>query len=299
MSALSANQRGILAIVGCMASFTVNDVLVKQIIRTYPVGETIFIRGIMSTLLIGIALVIFGHGPQLRPAISSRMTSRSIFDGLSTVCFVAALAHMQLANLAAVLQVAPLILTALSVVFYREIVGWRRWAAIGVGFAGALLVIKPTPSAFDIWAIVGMFSAVFAALRELQNRRIASSVPTLVIAFWGAIGITLFGALFFVTEEWRMFARDDLIQLFIAAMFVATALYLMALGFRGVDLSVVAPFRYSYLLTSAIGGYLVFGELPDGWTLVGALLIVGSGLYALHREVVRRRDLTGSATPAA
>ena len=299
MSALSANQRGILAIVGCMASYTVNDVLVKQIIRTYPVGETIFIRGIMSTLLIGIALVIFGHGPQLRPAISSRMTSRSIFDGLSTVCFVAALAHMQLANLAAVLQVAPLILTALSVVFYREIVGWRRWAAIGVGFAGALLVIKPTPSAFDIWAIVGMFSAVFAALRELQNRRIASSVPTLVIAFWGAIGITLFGALFFVTEEWRMFARDDLIQLFIAAMFVATALYLMALGFRGVDLSVVAPFRYSYLLTSAIGGYLVFGELPDGWTLVGALLIVGSGLYALHREVVRRRDLTGSATPAA
>ncbi len=299
MSPLSANQRGILAIVGCMASYTVNDVLVKQIVRNYPIGEVIFVRGIMSTLLIGAAVVAFGHASELRAAISARMSARSVFDGLSTACFVAALAHMQLANLAAVLQVAPLIITALSVLFYRELVGWRRWAAVSVGFLGALFVIKPTPSAFDIWAVVGMLSAVFAALRELQTRRIDRSVPTLVIAFWGAICITLFGTLFAVTEEWRMIARHDLLQLFIASTFVAIAIYLMALGFRGVDLSVVAPFRYSYLLTSALGGYLVFGEVPDGWTAVGAVLIVGSGLYALHRETVRRRDLTGSTTPAA
>jgi drug/metabolite transporter (DMT)-like permease len=299
LSALSANQRGILAIVGCMASYTVNDVLVKQIVRTYPVGEVIFVRGIMSTLLIGAAVVAFGYASEIRTAISARMTARSVFDGLSTACFVAALAHMQLANLAAVLQVAPLIITALSVLFYRELVGWRRWTAVSVGFLGALLVIKPTPSAFDIWALVGTLSAVAAALRELQTRRIDRSVPTLVIAFWGAIAIMLFGTLFAVTEEWRMIAHPDLLQIFIASTFVAVAIYLMALGFRGVDMSVVAPFRYSYLLTSAIGGYLVFGEVPDGWTAVGAVLIVGSGLYALHREAVRRRDLTGNATPAA
>ena len=71
------------------------------------------------------------------------------------------------------------------------------------------------------------------------------------------------------------------------------------MAFRGVDLSVVAPFRYSYLITSAVAGYLVFSEVPDAWSVAGAMLIVASGLYALHREAVRRRDITGEATPAA
>jgi drug/metabolite transporter (DMT)-like permease len=296
---MSANQRGILAIVGCMASYTINDTLVKQIIRSYPIGEVIFIRGLMSAALIGTAAVIFGHAAELRRALNGRLATRSVFDGLSTACFIAALAHMRLADLAAVLQIAPLIITALSVIFYREIVGWRRWTAIGVGFVGALMVIKPTPSAFDVWALVGAGSALFAALREMLNRRIGHEVPTLVIAFWGALGISIFGGLFGAAEQWRMFAPYDFLMLLVASVFVAMAIFLMALGFRRVDLSVVAPFRYSYLITSAIAGYVVFNELPDRWSTAGALLIVASGLYALHREAVRRRNLTGEATPAA
>ena len=87
-----------------------------------------------------------------------------------------------------------------------------------------------------------------------------------------------------MTEDWRPFAGGDLVQLFIAAFFVGIAIYLVALGFRDVDLSVVAPFRYIYLLTSALGGFLMFREVPDGWTVVGAVLIVGGGIYTLHRE---------------
>jgi drug/metabolite transporter (DMT)-like permease len=206
---------------------------------------------------------------------------------------------MGLANVAAVLQIGPLLITAMSVMAFRETVGWRRWTAISIGFFGALLVIKPVPAAFDIWAIVAAGSALFAAVRELLNRRIDRAVPTLVIAFWGAVGITLFGSLFVFTEEWRVFELHDLAQLFVASGFVGLAIYLMALGFRDVDLSVVAPFRYSYLITSAIGGFLVFGEWPDGWTVVGSLLIVGSGIYALHREALNRRQLTATARTAA
>jgi drug/metabolite transporter (DMT)-like permease len=296
---MTANQRGIAAICGCMASYTVNDVLVKQILRDYPVGEVIFVRGLISALLIGAFVLAFGHAKQLRVAMGPLMATRSVCDGLSTVCFIAALAHMQLANVAAVLQIGPLMITALSVFFYREAVGWRRWTAVGVGFAGALLVIKPIPSAFDIWAVVAAGSALFAALREITNRNIHRDVPTLVIAFWGAVGITLFGTLFAFAEQWRTFEIGDLIQLFVASVFVGLAIYLMALGFRNVDLSAVAPFRYSYLLTSALGGYLVFSELPDHWTLIGAVLIVGSGLYALHREAARKRLLSADATTAA
>jgi drug/metabolite transporter (DMT)-like permease len=123
-------------------------------------------------------------------------------------------------------------------------------------------------------------------------------VPTIVIAFWAAATMTLFGTLFAIAEDWRMLTAGDLMRLLFAAGFMGIAIYLMVLGFRNVDLSVVAPFRYSYLLTSAIGGYLVFREWPDGWTILGALLIVASGIYTLHREAVRRRILTAKATPA-
>ena len=232
--------------------------------------------------------------------MSRLLAARSLCDGLSTAGFIAALAHMQLANVAAVLQIAPLMITALSVVLYREAVGWRRWTAIGVGFVGALLVIKPMPSAFNIWAIVGAASALAAALREIQTRRIGHARAGPRGRVLGRGRASRCSALFFtVSEDWRMFGGGDLFQLFIAAVFVGIAIYLLALGFRDVDLSVVAPFRYSYLLTSALGGFLVFREVPDGWTVVGAVLIVGSGIYTLHREAVRRRALTGQGDAGA
>ena len=296
---LSNNQRGIAAVCGCMVSYTINDVLVKKLLQTYPVGETIFIRGIMCTLLIGAAALAFGNARALRAPMSRILASRSLCDGLSTVGFIAALAHMKLANVSATLQIAPLIITAMSVVLYREMVGWRRWTAITVGFGGALLVIKPIPSEFDIWAIVAAGSAIAAAVRELQTRQIGKAVPVLVVAFWGGVAITLCGLAFVVTEDWRLYTIPDLFQLFVAAFFVGIAIYLLALAFRDVDLSVVAPFRYTYLITSALGGYLVFREVPDGWTVVGAILIVGSGIYTLHREAARRRSVTGTAAPAA
>ena len=298
LSSLSNNQRGIAAICGCMASYTINDVLVKQILFTYPVGEVIFVRGVMCSLLIGAVALALGHSRELRGAMGRLLAGRSLCDGLSTAGFIAALAHMKLANIAAVLQIAPLIITALSVLLYRETVGWRRWAAISLGFAGALLVIKPIPSEFNIWAVVGAASALAAAVREIQTRRIGRAMPAMVVAFWGSVAIALCGAIFATIEDWRAIADSDFLQLFIAAIFVGIAIYLLAVGFRDVDLSVVAPFRYSYLLTSALGGYLVFRELPDAWTVVGAGLIVSSGIYTLHREAVRRRTLTAKAAAA-
>ena len=296
---ISANQRGILAICGSMVAYTVNDAMVKEIARSHPVGEVIFIRGLFTTLLIGSIVVALGYAGELRRALSRPVILRSLCDGLSTACFVVALVHMKLADLAAVLQVAPLILAAFSVLFYRETVGWRRWIAIVVEFIGALFVVKPTPSTFDVWAIVALMAATSSALRETQTRQIDHSIPTIVIAFMGSIAILTVGLLFAPMEDWHAVPAGDIAMLAAAAVFVGIATYLMTMAFRGVEISVVAPFRYSYLITSAIAGYLVFSELPDAWSVVGTMLIVASGLYALHREAVRRRDITGEATPAA
>lgn len=299
MPAFTANQRGILALVASMTSYTVNDVLVKELPRRYPIGETIFIRGAMCVALFGVFVLMLGHGAKLSAISSKRLMARALFDGLSTVGFIGTRAHMQLANLSVVLQVAPLFIVALSVAFYGECVGWRSWAAVLVGFAGALLVIKPIPSEFNIWGLVGIASALTAALREMMNRRIDHDVPTLAIAFCGTVGITVCGAFFYPFEQWRVFAPGDLLVLFVATIFVALAIYLLAIAFRNVDLSVMAPFRYSYILTSTLGGFLVFGEYPDGVSTVGAVLIVASGIYALHREALRRRELSSATAPAA
>ena len=138
---------------------------------------------------------------------------------------------------------------------------------------------------------MALLAATSSALRETQTRQIDHSIPTIVIAFMGSIAIIVVGLLFAPAEQWHAVPTGDVAQLAVAAVFVGIATYLMAIAFRGVDLSVVAPFRYSYLLTSALAGYLVFSEVPDAWSVAGAVLIVGSGLYALHREAVRRREL--------
>ncbi len=299
MSSLSANQRGILALIVGMTAYTINDAMVKSIAHRYPIGEVVFLRGLMTAALIGIFVLALGHARELRFAITRPVLIRSVFDGISTACFITALVHMKLADLAAMLQVSPLIITAFSVLFYRETVGWRRWAAILVGFAGAMFVVKPTPSAFDAWALVALAAATSSALREMQTRRIDRSIPTVIIAFMGSIGILMTGAAFAAAGEWQPLATPDIAMLAGASVFVGIATYSIALAFRGVDLSVVAPFRYSYLLTSAIAGYLFFSEIPDGWSAIGAILIVASGLYALHREAVRLREAGAPATPAA
>ena len=162
-----------------------------------------------------------------------------------------------------------------------------------------MFVVKPAPSTFDVWAMVALMAATSSALRETQTRQIDHSIPTIVIAFMGSIANLTVGLLFAPMEQWHGVPTGDIALLAMAAVFVGIATYLMTLAFRGVEISVVAPFRYSYLITSAVAGYLVFSEVPDAWSVVGTMLIVASGLYALHREAVRRRDITGKATPAA
>jgi drug/metabolite transporter (DMT)-like permease len=290
LSHTHANRRGIAALVVGMAAFTVNDALVKFVGRQYPAGEVIFVRGVLAVVLISAALIARGHLPRMRVAASGPVLLRSAFDALASALFIAALVHMPLAELSAVALVSPLLLTAMAVVFHKETVGPRRWAAIATGFLGTLLVVKPTPAAFDAWALVGLAAAFGSAARDLTTRRIDPGTPTMVISFSAAVAVTLAGLGLNLAEEWRAIAARDLALLAVAACFLGVGTYLMVLAFRHVDISVVAPFRYVLLLWAAIAGYVAFGEIPDRWAISGAAVIVASGLYVLHRDAVRRRE---------
>jgi drug/metabolite transporter (DMT)-like permease len=289
LSSFGANRRGILALIVGMAAYAVSDVATKLVARTHPFGEVIAVRGLFTILLVGLLLVGLGNLRHMRGAVTPLVLIRSVFDALSSGIYVAALIHMPIANAAALIMVQPLILVALSVALYAEIVGWRRWTAIVVGFAGVLFIVKPTPAAFDGWAFFGLGAALFGALREIATRRLDPALPTMVVAFMSIVALTLLGFAVGITEQWRALALREVSYLALAACFFSLAVYLAVRAFRGVDLSVVAPFRYTFLLWAGIAGYVFFSELPDPWSVAGAALIVGSGLYTLHREALRRR----------
>jgi drug/metabolite transporter (DMT)-like permease len=290
MSSLRANRRGIIALIIALGAFTTNDALVKLVARNYPPGEVMLLRGLMTVVAVAAMMAMLGQARMVRQALAGRVLARSLFDALGAACFVTALVHMGLAELSAVLLVSPLIMTALSVLLNHETVGWRRWTAIAVGFVGTLFVVKPTPSAFDAWALLGLGAAFAGAARDLMTRHIDPGVPASVISLSALVAVMLVGALLGLGESWRMMSAADIGLLACAAAFLGAGTYLVVIAYRDSEVSLVAPFRYTLLLWSGLAGYVVFGELPDRFAIIGGGLIVASGLYALHREGVRRRE---------
>jgi drug/metabolite transporter (DMT)-like permease len=294
-----ANRRGMLAIAGAMATFSINDTLMKLTAQRYPLGEVIAVRGLIASLMVGVILVGSGHLSTIRFAGNRLLVLRTLLDGAAMVLFTSALVRMPLAELSAINLLSPLIITALAVIFFAEEVGWRRWTAIIVGFIGTLFIVKPTPSAFNAWALLGICASCAGASRDIITVRLDTGVPTTLISLMAAMGSGILGLIMGCFEEWRPMAATDVGLLTISATFVAIGYFLIVIAFRGgVDVAAIAPFRYTLLIWAGICGYMAFGEVPDRFALLGSAVIVGSGLYALHREVVRHRTLAAAVPPA-
>jgi drug/metabolite transporter (DMT)-like permease len=244
---------------GAMAVFSINDMLMKLTAQRYPLGEVIMVRGVLATLLVGSVLVGMGQISTLRMAMNRHVLARTVFDGLSLIFFTSALIHMPLADLSAMNLVSPLIITALAVILYREDVGWRRWTAISVGFVGTLFIVKPTPGAFNAWALLGIATALSAAGRDLITRQLSNAIPTVAISFMAAFATIIIGAIMYFFEDWRPMAATDVGLLAIAALLIAAGHFLIVIAFRGVDVSAIAPFRYTILIWAGICGYFAFG----------------------------------------
>ena len=297
MPSHAANRRGILALIAATAAFSVNDAIIKLAARALPVGEVIFVRGFMTIVCMTGALAAMRQLGKIPTAFTRWVAARAFLDGCATALFVTGLMRIKLADLTAMVLASPLILTALSVFLFKEVVGWRRWSAIVVGFIGALFIVRPVPGSFDAWALMGLGAACASAARDLITHRLDPRIPALVIGLAACVAMTATGALLGLTEQWSVPATRELVMLGGAAALFSVAGFLLVIAFRGVELSVVSPFRYTLLLWGVIAGYTILGEAPDKWTFIGGALIVGSGIYTLHREAVRRRNLTGDIPP--
>ncbi len=291
MSSSTANRRGIVAILLAMVLFTANDTLTKIVSADLPPGEIMATRGCFGVLLMLGLIAARGELHNLGEMKTPIVAMRGLLEASIGFTFLTALAHLQLANITAIMQVTPIMITFLTVMLGLESVKWRRWSAIIVGFLGVLLIVKPSTDGFNVFAGLALASAFLVAVRDLVTRSISPNIPTSIVTLSATATVTVLGFALSASEDWKPVSFLELTTLAAAAFFVTLGNLQIVKAFRSADISVVSPFRYAVIITSLTAGFLVFGELPDLISVLGIVLVVGSGLYTLHREQVRIRDV--------
>jgi drug/metabolite transporter (DMT)-like permease len=296
----SDNINGILLMIVARIMFAVSDSFTKLTGEgALPPTQVLTLRNMVAlpiVLLMAWRLGGLGHiGSALR---NPTLLWRSIVEGAGLLAFVIALPHVTLGQSTVLLLTMPIILVALSAIIFKEDVGWRRWTAILVGFAGVFLVAGPLGGTPNFYLLLTMVTAVTWAVRDLITSRIVGRIPSITVGLFATLAglaVSLPGA---AVEQWRAVGSMDAIYLLAAGTFVAAANFLYISALRTGAVSVVAPFRYTGAIWGILLGFLIWGDIPDLWGFVGTFFIIGSGLYTFFKELERARNGSRSQEPA-
>ncbi|WP_299723102.1 DMT family transporter [uncultured Tateyamaria sp.] len=282
---MSPNTLGALFMMASMASFTLNDTLIKLTDGAVPLMQLLFLRGVLSSVLIyGVARGLGTLQFDLARRDWGLVALRSAAEIGAAYFFLTALFNMPLANVTAVLQVLPLTVALGAAFFFREPLGWRRMAAILLGFMGMLLIVRPGPEGFSLWSAYALMAVVCVTIRDLATRRLSPGVPSMTVTFVAAVTVMGFAGVASAATPWVT------IDLWLAALIAGSAVFIIG-GYwfsvqvmRVGEISFVAPFRYTGLVWALLLGWLIFGDWPTNLTLVGAGIVVATGLFTLYRE---------------
>jgi drug/metabolite transporter (DMT)-like permease len=282
---LSDNLRGALFMAIAMAAFTINDMFMKLITQDLPLFQAIALRGALTVAALGALVIITAQGRFTLPRKDGVIVGiRAVAEVAATFTFIAALMHMELANLSAILQSLPLLVTLAAALFFGDRIGWRRMTAIAIGFAGVLIIIRPGTDGFDVWSLVGLASVATVVVRDLSTRQLSRAIPSVTVAFWTSVLLTLSSGALSIGQGWVMPQTATLVMIPAAAIGVIAGYLTIIRAMRVGDIGVVAPYRYTALLWAVVLGWLAFGDLPDFWTLVGSAIVVATGIFTIWRE---------------
>lgn len=295
-----------------IALFSTQDVAIKWLSEGYPVHQIVFVRSIVGLVPILLIAQFDGGLASLRPRRPWLHLFRALLAFASYTTYYLALAALELADAVALFFSTPLFVTLLSVLLLKEAVGLRRWFAVVAGFLGVLVMMRPGSAVFEPAALFALAAALTYALSIPITRRLGASVNAASMAFSMSLtylaASVLIGLLWgdgsaagsshpsmeFLFRAWRVPSGPDLAIMVYCGVIAGCGFYCLSQAYRLGPSSVVAPFEYSALPWAVVWGFLVWGDLPDGPGLVGILLVVGSGLYVLHREaVLGRKTVTG------
>lgn len=265
------------------------DTASKLAARELPVLEIAWFRYAVHFLIAAVLLNPLTSPAAWRVRRVWPQVARAVLLGLSTVLNVFALRHLQLAQTVSIMFLGPLLITALSVLLLSERIGPHRIGAILAGFGGILLVTRPGLTGFDAAMLYSLGSVLCGAVYALLTRHLAGSETPgsmiLVLAFVPALMLTPTLPAVWVTPDrpalWLLLAATG--------FFGGLGHYLLILAHRYAPASVLAPYGYAQIVTMIAFGYVVFGDVPSGWTLSGAAIVVTSGLYLLSRERLPRQ----------
>ena len=296
--------------------FSINDVTIKFLSGDYPLHEVVFLRATLGMILLLAILIPFSGGfGQLRTRRLGIHIIRGLCVVFANMTFFLGLAAMPLADAVAIFFVSPLIITAFSVIFLRETVGPRRWAAVGIGMLGVLVVMRPGSAAFQLASLYPLTAAVGYAALHILTRKIGGTETAVTMTFYiqlvfisvsAAIGLA-FGdgrlagsgdpSLEFLLRAWIMPSPSDFWLLGLLGIASTLGGFMISQAYRLCEAGLAAPFEYVALPLSIFWGFMVFDEWPDNLTWVGVILIMAGGLYMFWRETQADKPIASASPP--
>ncbi|UXS40991.1 DMT family transporter [Agrobacterium tumefaciens] len=291
---LSPTGLGVAVMLLGMLLFALNDAMGKWLVATYSQGQVILIRSAAALIILVPIVWRAGLSGLVRIERPGLQFARVFFSTAELFCFYFAVAALPLADVMTYWLAAPIYVAALSPFLLGEKVGWRRWTAIAIGFVGVLIALKPSSASLTSAALFSILGSAAFAFMMLSGRQLRNT-PDTVLAFWQIIGAALAGivAVFLTPSGWLPVQSSfDLAFLGLLGVVAMTAHVLVNRALKLADAATVAPLQYTLLLWAVIFGWLFFGDVPQTSIVIGAGLIVLSGLYIFFREntLKRRRE---------
>jgi drug/metabolite transporter (DMT)-like permease len=286
---------GIALMAGGIFMFAVNDALGKWLVATYSVGQVLLIRSLAALAL----LIPFIKRDAATFATTPRWGMQVLRAALATAevaCFYWAVAYLPLADVMTYYLAGPIFVTAIAGTFLREPVGWRRWTAVFVGFLGVVVCLRPGAATLSWPALIALAGSFTFSLSMIATRTLRGTSDTVLVTTQ-TIGALAFGTVL-APFGWVTPSASDAALLALLGIVAMTAHVCVNRSLKLAPASVVVPYQYTTILWAVLFGYLVFGDVPDGWMLAGAAIIIGAGLFIFLRErSLARREPAFSEPP--
>jgi len=280
------NFKGILLMLIAMAGFTMEDLFMKKLSVNLSTGQILITLGFGSSLVF--ALMAKSKGYKLTAKIfwSKGMLIRQFAEGIAAIAFITSLTLIPLSTVAAVFQATPLVITMGAALFLGEAVGWRRWLAIIVGLIGVLIIIRPGLNSFDPNVGYVLIAVLFVTVRDLITRKLPMNVPSTIVSFQAFASLIIAGGILIFLSDQKIvgLGKNQIYFVLGGIIFGVIGYYCIVASTRIGEAGVVTPFRYSRLLFAIIIGFLFFNERPDFLTLLGASIVIMTGIYTVLRE---------------
>ena len=271
------------------------DVNANLLIDRYPVHQVILFRGVFSIIPVVILVMMTGGPKMVRIGAWSPHIQRALYSIGAMIFFFLSLRYMTLADATAIAMAAPLFITVLSIPMLGEVVGRHRWGAVAVGFIGVVVMLRPSPSGLaDPVVLMPIGAALFYGLAQIVTRKYAHTESTQAYTAMSTVFVSVFAAAYCLTQDWVPLRLEDAPAMVGIGLCGGVMTIFMIIAYRSAEASFVSSMDYTALIWAVLFGWLIFDELPDPVTMIGAAVVVGAGLYIVRRETIRARELSVS-----